>query len=393
MTIALPSRKLLLLSGGAPSWVLSAGGILPAVGIDIDFVNNRAWVNGAGLVSVGSLLSITRASNETYADAIGNLSTITSGNPAFGNAGLQVWEARTNVVLWNSDLTNAAWTASNITATKDQTGPDNVANSASSILATAGNATILQAITLGSSARFQSAYVKRLIGSGAINMTMDNGATWTAVIVTAGWTRVSIPTQTLTNPTVGFQIVTNGDKIAVMLVGNENGTFASPGIPTTSGAVTRAADVITLTNPPVFGGNQSLFVQYVPSAPISFATDQYGLTISDGTTSNKLSLLRAGTAGRGDYVINSTFKDMTATAQAKDATIKSAVANTPGTQNGAWNSANTGTSAVAAALSGLTTVSIGKREGASSFINGNISRIAIWPTTALSAAQLQQITT
>lgn len=152
--------------------------------------------------------------------------------------------ARTNVALWNRDLTNAAWTKTNVTAAKDQTGIDGVASSASKIMATAGNGTCLQAVTLASSARYQSVYVKRVTGSGTINMTMDNGATWTAITVTstAAWTRVYIPTQTLANPTVGFRIVTNGDAIAVDFVQNEDGTAPTSPIATTTVAVTRNVD-------------------------------------------------------------------------------------------------------------------------------------------------------
>ena len=157
--------------------------------------------------------------------------------------GLLLESARTNVVLWNRDLTAASWTKTNVTAAKDQTGIDGVTNSASKITATAGNGTTLQAITLASSARFQSAYVKRVTGSGVVEMTMDNGATWTAVTVTADWTLVSIPTQTLANPTVGFRIVTSGDAIAVDYVQNENGAFASSPIFTTTASIARATDI------------------------------------------------------------------------------------------------------------------------------------------------------
>jgi hypothetical protein len=127
----------------------------------------------------------------------------------------------TNSCLWNRDLTNAAWTKSNVTAAKDQTGVDGVANAASKITATAANGTCLQAITLASSARYQTAFVQRITGSGVINMTMDNGTTWTAITVTSSWQRLEIPTQTLANPTVGFRIVTSGDAVAVDLVQNE----------------------------------------------------------------------------------------------------------------------------------------------------------------------------
>jgi len=159
--------------------------------------------------------------------------------------GVLVEEARTNVCLHNRDLTDAVWTNTNITATMDQTGVDGVANSASSILATAANGTSLQNITLASSARFQTAYVKRITGFGTINMTMDNGITWTVITVTSDWTKVTIPTQTLANPIVGFRIVTDTDEIVVDFVQNENGVFATSSIATVAATVTRAKDNIS----------------------------------------------------------------------------------------------------------------------------------------------------
>lgn len=196
--------------------------------------------------------------------------------------GVRIEEARTNVVLHNRDLTNAAWTKTNTTAAKDQTGIDGVANSASSLTATAGNGTCLQAITLGSSARYQSAFVKRITGSGTINMTMDNGTTWTAVTVTASWTRVEIPTQTLANPTVGFRIVTSGDAIAIDMVQNENGVFATSPIATAGSTVTRAGDDITIGSS-LFPLSSSLGTMYVRSNLIAANANPRPLTLNDGT--------------------------------------------------------------------------------------------------------------
>lgn len=215
--------------------------------VDLDFQNGRYW-NDPNFVDVATLLSISRASIGYTPTQSGTLTQFAENTLRITDLGLHVEDARTNVVLWNRDLTNAAWTPTNMTAAKDQTGPDGVANSASSILATAGNATILQSITLALSVRVQSAYVKRITGTGTVEMTMDNGSTWTAITVTANWSLVSIPVQTITDPIVGFRIVTSGDKIAIDFVQNENGiTTLSPAsspIPTTTVAVTRAADVV-----------------------------------------------------------------------------------------------------------------------------------------------------
>jgi hypothetical protein len=209
-----------------------------------------------------------------------------------GYYGLVEALAATNVVLWSRDLTNAAWTKSNVTATKDQAGIDGVANSATRLAATAGNGTCLQAITLASSSRGQSAFVKRVVGSGVVEMTTDGGSTWTAVAVTASWVRVSIPIQVVTNPSVGFRIVTSGDEIAVDMVQNEvciavstsaPSTATSP-IPTTTVAVARAADVWTSASSSFPIG--TIFTNFIDYSLAVNATDGYVFGLSDNTDNN-----------------------------------------------------------------------------------------------------------
>jgi hypothetical protein len=214
---------------GRAQWLANLAGRFGGVTPDVyvDFITKQAYQAGQpSVLTPDDALNCSCASTRYRDDSQGNWLSFAPNTLAYTNKGLRVWETRTNVVLWDRDLTNVAWTKTNVTAALNQTGIDNTANSASSITASVGNATVLQSITLVSSARFQSAFVKRISGSGTINMTMDGGATWTAITITASWTRVSIPTQTIANPNVGFQIVTNGDAIAVDFVQNEGGTFA-----------------------------------------------------------------------------------------------------------------------------------------------------------------------
>lgn len=268
-------RRVAALGGGPPAWVLRADGVV--ADLDIDFVNDLAWNNSA-LVSIASLLTCSRASTGYYTKADGTLVSFLSNVLRYGTNGLLVEEARTNVPLHSGDLTNAAWTKTDCTAAQDQTGPDGVTNSMSSLTATGANATCLQAITLASSARFQTCYIKRITGSGVIEMTMDNGATWTAVTVTGSITRVSIPTQTLANPTVGWRIVTSGDAIAVGWINNENGTSATSYIPTTTTSVTRALDNVFMLTSGISAFNSAAGSTY----------SQYGrLTPHAGNTANK----------------------------------------------------------------------------------------------------------
>jgi len=216
----------------------------------LDFVNNNI---------LDPRITFTRASSATYFDVTGILRTASDNIPRFDYdittlvpLGLLIEDAKTNFCLYNRDLTNAAWVVTNVTAAKNQTGIDGVTNSASSITASNSNGTILQTITSASAARATSAYVKRITGTGVIEMTQDNGTTWTAVTVTSAWTRVTIPSATVTNPVIGFRIATSGDAIAVDGVQLENAIGVNAAIPTsvimtTDAAVTRAGDLATMS--------------------------------------------------------------------------------------------------------------------------------------------------
>lgn len=155
--------------------------------------------------------------------------------------------AATNNLLHSRDLSNAAWsTKTNITAAKTATGLDGIANTATTLTATAADAIILQPITLASEARCASAYVKRRTGTGTIYFTQD-GTNWTditSLINSSTWSRVEI-TSTLANPSVGFKLGTSGDAIDVDVVQNEAGAVATSPIVTTTTTITRNADSLT----------------------------------------------------------------------------------------------------------------------------------------------------
>jgi hypothetical protein len=206
--------------------------------------------------------------------------------------GLLVEESRTNLALYASDLTNAAWTKSNLTTAKTATGPDGVANSATTCTATAGNATALQAITSGSAARISNMWIKRRTGSGVVNITSDNGTTWTAVTVTSSWTRVESTVQTLTNPTVGIRIVTSGDAVDVALFQHEVGSFSTSAIETFASTVTRAADVISLaaTAFPSVLTAATFSAEYSLTFRDPSGNSQFAARIVDGAGNNSISL-------------------------------------------------------------------------------------------------------
>lgn len=222
-------------------------------GIHLDFRRGRHYIKvpgGAATVApFTTLFTFTGDNKSMYRGQNGLLTASVTNTPRIeydsgGNLlGLLIEGARTNIGLWSDDGTNAAWVKSNMTNAKTSTGPDGVANSATRLTASAGNATILQTVTSGSATRAYSVWLKRITGTGTINLTVDNGSTWTAKTITTDWARYDISQAAVTNPVFGIRIVTSGD--AVDFYGNqlESAAFPSSYIPTTTASVARAADV------------------------------------------------------------------------------------------------------------------------------------------------------
>ena len=211
------------------------------------------FANGGGVLPAG--ITFTRASSATYFDSAGILQIAGSGvarvdshvysGAVWINRGLQVEESRIKHALWSRDHTNAAWVKSNMTTAKTATGLDGVANSASKLTATAANATSMQTVTIASAQFTTSVYVKRVSGSGNIQITDNNGTNWTTLagLSSSEWTRHEI-TRTQANPVFGIRIVTSGDAIEVDFNELEPGEFATSVSETTSSTVTRAAEVV-----------------------------------------------------------------------------------------------------------------------------------------------------
>ena len=215
--------------------------------------------------------------------------------------------AATNSALHSRDLTNAVWVRTNMNATRDQVGADGSANTATRLTATAANATILQSLTLASAQRTWSAWIRRLTGTGRIEMTMDGGASW--VIVTSGITStfapISIPAQTLSNNSVGFRIADSGDEIVVDFVQLEAGLARTSPIITGASIATRNADVISLTGASGLIG-QTEGTIYVDENFLQNAINKTGLDdvligFSDGTLNNFIAIIHYGNGSVGSF--------------------------------------------------------------------------------------------
>jgi hypothetical protein len=308
--------------------------------------------------------------------------------------GLLIEGARTNVALWARDLTQTPWVKTDMTAALTETGIDGAANSASLLTATAANATVLQTVTLASSQRTQSAFVRRVTGTGTVEMTTDNGTTWTPITLTSSLTRFDLPPQTVTNPVFGFRIVTSGDAIAVDYVQNETGPFASSPILTTTAATTRAADnaIVSVLSSIGFNPAQGTIVaefEYMGANPGAAV-----VSICDSGSSNEIVIRRAaGTPADFLQIVRVGGVDVvsTITANLPSNTVhKAAIAYQLNNSQTSLNGVNQPTD-TACTVPVVDRMLIGNRNGSNLQMFGWLRRVSFVPYRATNA-QLQALT-
>lgn len=249
---------------GGPNATLDNSGVLQKPALDVPAITGGRFVNAAT-----GFVDTTAEGADLYANTlVRGIKLYTDADPLEFKRYLSE-PAVTSHGLYNRDLTNAAWVKSNTTAAKDQTGVGGVANSASSLTASASSGTCLQSITLASGARTFCPYVKRITGTGTVEITLSGGTSWTDItssLNTGAWYRGQV-SATITNPQVGFRLGTSGDKIAVDYAGCQGSAFATSPIETTSAAVVRQATRLVCPSAGVLRGNDiAIMGQVIPSA-------------------------------------------------------------------------------------------------------------------------------
>jgi hypothetical protein len=178
-----------------------------------------------------------------------------------------------------------------MTTAKNGTGIDGTLNACTNCTAAGANSTVTQAITLASAAKTFSVWIQRTIGTGTVEITLDNFATTTNVtsLITTGQFNLVQMTQTLANPTVGIRLVTSGDAIRVDVAQLEDiASFASTPIPTTTIAVTRNADVLTYPSAAWYNEVEGAFLASVlPFSPsAAAAANNRGILLASALAAN-----------------------------------------------------------------------------------------------------------
>ena len=282
-------------------------------------------------------ITFTRSGNTaTVVNSSGVIVVVNADLPRFDYSpttlackGLLIEEARTNLLTYSSDYSNAIWGAkSGISLAVGVTAPDGTASTLVENTS-AGTRFVGQAVTVAASTTYTATvYMKKgttnfgamsivespnqgfwtfNLDSGVVGNNVVSSKTSTATISDAGggWYRCSVTATSVgTSITVRVIPVTSvnvstgavGDNINVWGAQLEAGAFATSYIPTTSAALTRNADVATMTGTNFsdwYSASQGMF-RVDASTPASGTRAL--ISADDNTSGNSIVMSTVGTA-------------------------------------------------------------------------------------------------
>ena len=381
------------------------------------------------------IITFTRASSATYFDATGTLQTATTDQPRFdynpstlAAQGLLIEEARTNLALQSADF-GTTWGQANVTvSTNAVVSPDGTSNADNMLEAATTSEHYLRQFFTGLTANTvytTTVFVKSLNGRNLRIRVLDTDNVANGYFITVS---PSLGTVVQSATVVGSAssvsgIITpvNGGWYRVILSGNagasctkytldffsmdgttnnfagditkgltlfgaqlELGAFPTSYIPTTSSAVTRAADVASVnTLSPWFNAAEgTLYAQFLNG---NDNTGQRFAAINDGSGNNTIEIISSGTSV-GPYVFvqtggsGQTPGPSPTTPIATNTQYKAAVAyatnNTAGFVDGVQNMIDTTSVTIP---TGLTKLQIGSQTTSTLWSNAWIQRITYYP--------------
>jgi hypothetical protein len=158
---------------------------------------------------------------ETFANQNGNTVTDNIVTEAVGDAlpevpYLQYYPAAENKQIWSNDLTNGEWSAVTMSVDQDEVGITGEPDTACTLTAAGANSLVLSSGETAASGTHSTCwFLKRKTGTGDIDITLDNAATWQTVVLTADYQKFTLDQAAVTNPVIGIRIVTSGDAVVV----------------------------------------------------------------------------------------------------------------------------------------------------------------------------------
>jgi hypothetical protein len=395
---------------------------------------------GASLMSVVTFTRADAATCATLYNAAGTLTTVAANVARFDYdpvtllpKGLLIEESRTNLLLRSEAFDNAAWTKNAGSATADQTAAPDGNSTADffkednttaqhdlvQVVTAANNQPIAFSVFGKANGRSRirmmcdkdSGFVDRihaefdLTGSGAVSNAANfgTGANAAGAIQKTpnSWFRGALTGQPSTSAGTTIRCVAyleTGSNTTIYAGDNASGVycwgaqieaaaFPTSYIATAGSAVTRAADVATITRAGVTLGSVS-----VKGYTARGAGTQVLWQWDDGSENNRLTLYRDSSNAIHFVVVSGGVTQA-------DITLSTVAANTEFSVAAAWNTndiaatlngGTVGTDSSATIPTGLTTIRLGASSAATSW-NGTMERLRQWDNARLSNTLLQNL--
>lgn len=322
-----------------PSYGLTATErVLPSFTLD--------WTTGL----VQSTVDVTRVGVATFVGSSGLIQSASADTQRIdystGTAGLLVEESRTNLFLYSNDFRDTAtagetrpWVWTNVTVTSDaETSPDGTVNASKlEETATTGNHVIKQTISVTNGVTYAySVYAKADerdtidIRFGGSNGARFNLSTQAVTNVGSGVGSITAAANGFYRCTVIFTSAaisyamniymfkgaisyagTEGEGLFVFGAQLEAGAFPTSYIPTEASAVTRNADVATVTGTnfsDFFNAAEGTFVLDFSLIGLRSLAGQRILSVDDESTDNYIAIVSTGTNARNSLLYNGSFQ-------------------------------------------------------------------------------------
>lgn len=326
-------------ANNAPSWVPRDDQGRPATWF-ADFANSLFYAYGVVYPSFTAWLaspniagtftrSNTSASAGYYRDSTGTWQAAAANvlraphfSQGLANCGAMFEGAQQSILLQARNLTAANWTKSNATATLS-TGMTGVANSGSTLTATANNGYATQAMSTTASARQPGVWLRRRTGMGAVNLSIDGGATntdFSGQLNSSSFTLVTLPATSSATPEFRLTLAVSGDAVDFDMA-QLAGPFVSSPIATSSVNLSRNQDVMSFAvsglteGTLVVAGRTALGLSTNPALIVSFDDGNNNsvncVRLLQSTAGNLQAVGTVGSATQGlnDFGVYATDKD------------------------------------------------------------------------------------
>jgi len=412
-------------------YTLNTNFIIPQYQIAAQYV---VWETGVGLVdkTFSQIITFTRASTGTFFDSAGVLTSAAIDAPRFdydpstlAAQGLLIEEARTNLCLQSEDFATT-WTVTGATVSTNATTAPSGTTTADKLEedTSTGSHLVTQNITFTAVSHTASIFAKKAerdwirvlffdgtntfsaffnLNTGTVGTITGAGATASIQNVGNGWYRCAV-TATASAGSGSFAprvaLADNNSSYAgsagsgIFLWGAqlEAGAFPTSYIPTTTTALTRAADVASVnTLSPWFNSvTGTLYAEY--NIPVA-VQNQNAVALTDGTNNNRMIIRAANSSTQTIFIgVDTSVTQWSAALAAAptNATTKSSFAYA--TNDIAWvrNAGTVGTDATAT-IPTVNQLKLGADGDGTSRLSGWLRRVTYYPRK-LSSAELQAIT-